>query len=154
MMDSATRVLLTFVADRLNVYLRFGQPRAERVLDQHRRVLEFSPHSVCCRVSWQANDHGTTAWQLIVLQTGAPGEPVERIRGIAPGASLLLRASGVRHVPAVLAVIDRIEALGIDPSDSSPEYWRVIHQCLCTRAELPEYGRARHDAYRQRQVLQ
>lgn len=152
MTRNGTRILLTFI-DRLNVWLRFGRPRAERILDAHRRVLEFAPGSLCCRVRWRANEYGTDEWQLIVIQTGAPGEPIERIRGVAPGAILLLRVTGARYVPSVLALIDRIEALGIDPPDSSPDYWRVLHQRLCTRAELPEYGRARHDAYLMRERL-
>lgn len=152
MTGDGTQIMLTFVADRLNVWMRFGQPRAERILDANRRMLEFAPRRLCCRVHWQANEHGTVAWQLIVLRTCAPGESAERIRGIMPGASLLLRVSGVRRVPAALALIDRIEALGIDPAHSSPDYWRVIHHRLCTQAELPEYGRARHDAYLQREV--
>lgn len=58
------RVSLAFVEHRVNVWLRFGQPTVEIVLDRWRRVAMFTPRTVCCRVKWIGNDYGTALWQL------------------------------------------------------------------------------------------
>ena len=61
------RVSLAFVEDRVNVWLRFGEPTVEIVLDRWRRVAMFVPGTVCCRVKWIGNVSGTALWQLLVL---------------------------------------------------------------------------------------
>lgn len=152
MTADGTRIVLTYVPDRINVWLRFGRPRAELILDAWRRVIELSPHVLCCRVRWEANAFGTVEWRVSVFRTCAPGEPLQRIVGLAPGALLLLDAAGSMRVTEVMRLIDRMEAAGIDPADSSPDYWRVVHQRLCVRTPPPEYTHERHAAYLRREV--
>lgn len=142
-----TRVLLAYVEQRINLYLRFGHPVRELRLDRGRRHAYFAPAARFCRMRWESNEYGTTRWQLLVLRTCAPLDVVQRIAGIEPGARLLLCADGHRQVPAVLQQIDAIEALGIDPALVSPAYWRTLGNRLSARMPLPAYTAERHAAY-------
>ncbi len=147
------RVALAFVEHRVNVWLRFGQPVREKVLDRWRRVATFEPNAVCCRMKWIGNDYGTALWQLMVLQAPMPFDGAQRIAGIAPGARILLRADSEQQVMAVLAVIDAIEALGIEPAAVAATYWRTVGNRLAARQPLPDYTAERHAAHLARKVL-
>jgi hypothetical protein len=68
------RVSLAFVEHRVNVWLRFGKPVRDTVLERWRRVATFAPGAVCCRVKWIGNDYGTALWQLMVMQAPAATE--------------------------------------------------------------------------------
>lgn len=148
------RVSLAFVEDRVNVWLRFGQPTVEIVLDRWRRVAMFMPRRVCCRVKWIGNDYGTALWQLMVLQAPTPFEDAQRAAGVLPGARILLRADGEAQVKVVLAAIDAIEALGIDPCAAAATYWRTVGNRLAARQPLPVYTAERHAAHLAREALQ
>lgn len=147
------RVSLAFVEDRVNVWLRFGQPTVEIVLDRWRRVAMFVPGTVCCRVKWIGNVYGTVLWQLLVLQAPTPFEDTQRVAGVLPGARILLRADGEVQVKAVLAAIDAIEALGINPCAVATTYWRTVGNRLAARQPLPVYTAERHAAHLAREAL-
>lgn len=147
------RVSLAFVEHRVNVWLRFGQPVRETVLDRWRRVATFEPNAVCCRVKWIGNDYGTALWQLMVLQAPMSFDGSQRVSGVTPGARSLLRADGEQQVKAVLEVIDTIEALGIDPAVVAVTYWRTIGNRLAARQPLPDYTTERHAAHLARRAL-
>ncbi|MBV7460300.1 MULTISPECIES: DUF2840 domain-containing protein [unclassified Acidovorax] len=147
------RVSLAFVEDRVNVWLRFGQPTVEVVLDRWRRVAMFMPGTVCCRVKWIGNIYGTVLWQLLVLQAPSPFEDAQRVAGVLPGARLLLRADGEVQVKAVLAAIDAIEVLGINPCTVASTYWRTVGNRLAARQLLPVYTAERHAAHLAREAL-
>ncbi len=148
------RVSLAFVKDRVNVWLRFGEPTTEIVLDRWRRVAMFTPGAICCRVKWIGNDYGTALWQLMVLQAPTPFEDAQRIAGVLPGARILLRASGEAQVKAVLAAVDAIEASGINPCTAAATYWRTVGNRLAARQPLPVYTAERHAAHVARKGLQ
>src|SRR6266567_3711686 len=122
MSHTPTRVALVFVPEKRNVWLHFGRPAHETNVDSQRRVAEFSPGAVFCRIRWEANAYGTVLWQLAILQAAAPGETLQRIAGIVPGATLLLHVRTARNVQATLRLIDAIEATRIDPADVAPTY--------------------------------
>lgn len=147
------RVSLVFVEHRVNVWLRFGRPVREAVLDRWRRVATFEPNAVCCRVKWIGNEHGTVLWQLMVLQAPVSFDSAQLIAGVSPGARILLRADGERQVKAVLEVIEAIEALGIDPAAIAITYWRTVGNRLAARQPLPYYTVERHDAHLARGAL-
>lgn len=148
------RVSLAFVKDRVNVWLRFGQPTTEIVLDRWRRVAMFTPGAICCRVKWIGNDYGTALWQLMILQAPTPFEDAQRVAGVLPGARILLHASGETQVKEVLAAIDAIETLGINPCVTATTYWRTVGNRLAARQPLPAYTSERHAAHRAREGLQ
>lgn len=147
------RVSLAFVEHRVNVWLRFGQPVRETVVDRWRRVATFEPNAVCCRVKWIGNDYGTALWQLMVLEAPMPFDGAQRIAGVTPGARILLRADGEQQVKAVLDVIDAIEALGIDPAVVAVTYWRTVGNRLAARQPPPDYTTERHAAHLARGAL-
>ncbi|MGK8323054.1 DUF2840 domain-containing protein [Pseudomonas aeruginosa] len=142
-----TRVSLTYVEQRIKLYLRFGEPARITRLDNWRRVAVFLPGAVFCRIRWQANDYGTIRWQLMVMQACTPLDTVQRIPGVLPGARLLLHAEGDNTVRAVLERIDAIEALGIAPAAASTAYWRTLGNRLAARSPLPGYTAERHTAW-------
>lgn len=147
------RVSLAFVEHRVNVWLRFGQPVRETVLDRWRRVATFEPGAVCCRVKWIGNDYGTALWQLMVLQAPMPFDGAQRIAGVVPGARILLRADGEPQVKAVLEKINAIEALGLEPATVASTYWHTVGNRLAARQPLPDYTSERHAAHLTRGAL-
>jgi Protein of unknown function (DUF2840) len=147
------RVSLAFVDQQVNLWLRFGRPIREVVLDRWRRVAVFEPGTVCCRVKWIANEYGTAVWQLMVLQAGLPFDGIQRVAGVVPGAHILLRAEGERQVKAALAVIDAGEASGIDPCTVAVAFWRTVGNRLAARQALPECTVERHAAHIARGAL-
>ena len=151
--SSPMRVSLVFVAQRVNVWLRFGKPARETVLDRSRRVATFETGAVCCRVRWIGNDYGTARWELIVLQAPHPYDALQRITGVVPGACLLLRADGERQVKAVFEMIDAIEASGIDLCSVAVAYWRTVGNRLAANQALPAYTIERHAAHLARRSL-
>ncbi len=142
-----TRVSLAYIEQRIDIYLRFGEPARTIRLDRWRRVAVFLPGAMFCRIRWQANDYGTVRWQLMVMQAWTPLDAAQRIPGVLPGACLLLHAEGEPAVRAVLAQIDAIEALGIAPTAVSHAYWRTLGNRLAARLPLTEYSTERHAAW-------
>nr|WP_253183326.1 DUF2840 domain-containing protein [Sphingobium phenoxybenzoativorans] len=142
-----TRVSLAYIEQRIDIYLRFGEPVRTVRLDRWRRVAMFQPSAVFCRIRWHANDYGTVRWQLMVMQACTPLDAAQRIPGVLPGARLLLHAEGEPAVRAVLAQLDAIEAQGIAPADVSPAYWRTLGNRLAARLSLPAYTAKRHAAW-------
>lgn len=67
-----TRVSLAYVEQRIDLYLRFGEPTRTIRLDRWRRVAVFLPGALFCRIRWHANDYGTIRWQLMVMQACTP----------------------------------------------------------------------------------
>lgn len=148
-----TRVQLVFVPDRMNVWLRFGEPITVYDIDAHRRVADFAPGSVFCRVEWQANRYGTTRWVLMVMQASAPEVSMSRVIGVEPGAEILLRGSGQPRVMELLGLIDRLEAEGLSPTRVSVDYWRLVQHHMAARLPLPVYTPVRHEAAQRRMLL-
>jgi hypothetical protein len=148
-----TRVSLAYIEQRIDVYLRFGEPARTIRLDRWRRVAVFLPRAMFCRIHWQANHYGTIRWQLMVMQACTPLDAAQRIPGVLPGARLLLRAEGDANVRAVLERIDGIEAQGIAAIDVSPAYWRTLGNRLAARLALPDYTAERHAAWLAGKVL-
>ncbi|MFO1177062.1 MAG: DUF2840 domain-containing protein [Ottowia sp.] len=142
-----TRVSLAYIEQRIDLYLRFGEPARTIRLDRWRRVAVFLPGAMFCRIRWHANDYGTIRWQLMVMQACTPRDAAQRIPGVLPGARLLLHAEGESAVRAVLAQLDAIEAQGIAPADVSSAYWRTLGNRLAARLPLPAYTAERHAAW-------
>lgn len=140
------RVALAFVEHRVNLWLRFGEPMREVELDRWRRVAVFAPSSVCCRVKWIVNDQGIALWQLMVLQAPTAVDSAQRVIGVVPGARILLRADGEPQVKAVLALVDAIEASGMNATAAAVTYWRTLGDRLAAHQPLPAYTAEQHVA--------
>ena len=66
---------------------------------------------------------------------------------------MLLSTHSWPKVERVLQAIDAIEALGIDPADASPDYWRHLHNRLTTAQPAHAYTLLQHRAWLKRRSL-
>lgn len=146
-------MLLWRFAGRSHTWLRFGEPRSVIGLDAQRRIAVFDPGAVCCRVQWVANAYGPIFWQLMVLQADDGSHDIQTVRGVAPGARILLRVRGEARVQAALRVMDEIAVRGIPLVHVSADYWRTLDNRLAARLPLPEYTAERHAAYLARRKM-
>ena len=115
-------------------------PRS-KILDRHRRVVSFAPGSIFAFVRWAANDFGTIISRIDIVRAVAPGEPYQTLPFVRPGGDILLRIDGWPKVERVLQAIDAVEALGVDPADAAPDYWRHVHNRLTAGDEPRAYTR-------------
>ena len=152
-MSSLTRVALWHAPDLADDWLRFGRPTAEGVLDRRRSWAGFEAGAVFAYVRWRGGDYGTLRWSLAVLRAGMPSEPVETVAGVSPGAEILLEAFGNGPVRRAFAVIDAVEAAGLDPCGVSANYWRVARNRLAARQVPRPYGLAEHAAWLARREI-
>lgn len=152
-MNALTRVALWHVPDLADDWLRFGSPAAEGVLDRKRAWAGFAAGMVFAYVRWRGGDYGTLRWSLAVLRAGAPGEPVDTVAGVSPGAELLLEALGDGPVRRAFAVIDTVEAAGFDPCGISADYWRMARNRLAVHQVPRPYGQAEHAAWLARREI-
>lgn len=141
-----TRVTLVSIPRRVNVYLRFGTPSKIVSRDRYCRDAYFASGRVFCRVWWEGGRYGTAHWQLDILQAKLPGEPIQTVQGIAPGAVSLLSVRGERCVKAVMRAIDAIVTRGLPPANTSVSYWRMLHNRLVAGQPATTYGVDRHVA--------
>ncbi|MGA0606591.1 DUF2840 domain-containing protein [Phenylobacterium sp. VNQ135] len=151
--DPTTWVELVWYEKRIERWIRFGTVREERLLDRRRRLVGFRPGDVFAFVRWQANDRGTVASRLDILQAVAPGARCSTVPGVEAGGEPLLRLSGWPTVQRALAAIDAVEQLGIDPTCVAPDHWRQVHNRLSAGAAPEPYSLARHRAWRLRDAV-
>jgi hypothetical protein len=148
-----TWVDLVWYERRIEHWIRFGRVRDEVILDRRRRRLGFRPGDVFAFVRWQANDRGTVQSRIDILQALGPGEGGSTTPGVHPGGERLLHLTGWPKVQRVLAAIDAVELIGVDPTDAAPDYWRHLHNRLGARQAPDAYSLVRHRAWRLRAEL-
>ena len=142
-----TQVELLWFEGRIERWIRFGRPAAERILDRRRRVLSFAPGDAFALVRWRANDYGTAVSRLDILRAARPGQALTVVPFATPGGELLLRVHGWPKVQRVLEAIDGVEQLGVDPADAAFDHWRHAHNRLATGETPRPYTRERHRAW-------
>lgn len=145
--ENLTQVELVWIEKQIEHWIRFGREVRERVLDRRRRILFFPPGAAFALVRWAANEHGTVLSRLDILRAVGPGEACQTIPTVTPGGDILLRVDGWRQVERMLQLIDAIEAIGIDPIDVSPDYWRHVHNRLAVGETPRAYTMQRHRAF-------
>ena len=142
-----TLVELTFQKQKVEHWIRFGRKSYERIIDRRRSVVGFAPDSVFAFVCWAAGDHGTVVSRIDIVRAVRRGEPFQTLPFVRPGGDILLRLSGWPKVQRVLAAIDAVDALGVDPADASSDYWRHVHNRLTAHQEPNVYTPERHAAW-------
>ncbi|MHB1302384.1 MAG: DUF2840 domain-containing protein [Acidiphilium sp.] len=128
--DPRTSVMLIFIRDRVEHWLRFGHDVGEQILDRRRRLIWYAPGAVFAFIRWRANDFGTIVSRVDILGARTRAEACSTVPGVDPGGEILLRQSDWSRVQRVLAAIDMIESAGFDPADIAPHYWRHVHNRL------------------------
>jgi Protein of unknown function (DUF2840) len=152
-MSDLTQVELIWLKKRIENWIRFGRIAQEAVLDRNRRIVSFTPGSLFALVRWAGNDYGTTISRIDILRAVAQGEPCSTVPYVRPGGQILLRLAGWPTVERVLQTIDAVEALGINPADAAPEYWRHVHNRLSVNEKPRRYTQTRHSAWLLRRAV-
>ncbi|MTJ82861.1 MAG: DUF2840 domain-containing protein [Telmatospirillum sp.] len=145
--DTLTHVELTWVERQIEHGIRFGRDVEEQVLDRRRRVLSFPPDITLAFVRWAANDYGTIVSRIDILRTVAPGRPYQTVPAVRPGGDILLTIGGWPKVEKVLQVIDAVEAHGLNPAETSPDYWRHVHNRITAGQQPRLYTAGQHQAF-------
>lgn len=151
--SALTHVELTFIPKRVEFWIRFGRVAEEKALDRRRRVVSFASNSIFALVRWAANEHGTIISRIDVLRAVSPGEAFSTVPFVRPGGDILLRLNSWPRVERALRAIDTVEAIGIDPADAAPDYWRHVHNRLTVGSGPRAYTRQRHHAWLLRQKV-
>lgn len=146
MTRSLTRATILFFDGKVNDRVRFGRLAGERIIDRRARIALFAPGSLFGYIQWRANRYGTEHWRFFVLRAGAPGDRLDSVVGIAPGAHILMSLAGQARVQRGLALVDAIEACGIDPADAPESYWRVAQNRLAAGLPCRTYAPDEHAA--------
>src|SRR3546814_309210 len=141
-MTHLTGVTLACAGDGPAVCLRFGRPMHEDDPDGRCRRVYFRAGAVFARMQCPAPGRQ----QLAVLRAAGPGERIQCIARIEPGAQLLLHATTTARTELALQAIAAIETQRIAPDEVSEDYWRVLHQRLVAGVEAPPYTAAEHAA--------
>lgn len=148
-----TTVELLWLEKRIETRIRFGHAVSQRIIDRRRRVLSFAPGSIFAFVRWASNDFGTVLSRIDILRAATPGQRYSTVPWVRLGGDILLRLSGWPKVERALQLIDRVEALDINPADVAPDYWHHVHNRLSVN-ELPRlYTRERHQAWLRRRRI-
>lgn len=145
-----THVELTWIEKKIEFWLRFGRRAEETILDRRRSIASFAPNSIFAFVRWASNDFGTVISRMDIVRAVTSGERYQTLPFVRPGGEILLRVDGWPKVERVLQFIDAIEALGVDPADAAPEYWRHLHNRLAAGHAPRAYTSEQHDAWLKR----
>ena len=148
-----TLVELTFQKKKVERWIRFGRKSFEQIIDRRRSLIGFAPESIFAFVRWASNDYGTIVSRLDILRAVGRGEPYQTVPFVRPGCEILLRIDGWRQVQRVLALIDAVDALCIDPADVAPDHWRHVHNRLSAGQEPNPYTPERHAAWLNRRRI-
>lgn len=151
--DDLTRVEMTWIKNRIEQWIRFGDAVEEQIIDTRRRIVAFSPGTVFAYVRWAANDFGTVVSRIDIMCAVLAGEAVSTVPYVYPGAEILLRISSWPRVERVLQAIDAIEAVGVDPCMVAPDHWRHIHNRMTANEPFRAYTLAQHRAWLRRKVV-
>ncbi len=142
-----TLVELTFQKKKVERWIRFGRKSFEQIIDRRHSLIGFAPESIFAFVRWASNDYGTIVSRLDILRAAGRGEPFQTVPFVRPGGEILLRIDGWRQVQRVLALIDAVDVLGVDPADVAPDHWRHVHNRLSAGQEPNPYTPERHAAW-------
>jgi predicted DNA-binding transcriptional regulator AlpA len=148
-----THVDVQWIRQQVENRIRFGRIDQQHVIDRQWRVVSFTAGSIFAFVRWKGNGHGTVSSRIDILRAVAPGEHYTTVSDVRRGCESLLSISGWPKVEKVLQAIDAVEALGIDPADVGPDYWRHVHNRLSVGERFQPYSRTRHRAWLHRQQV-
>jgi len=152
MMDNATQVELTWIKDRIENRICFGHVVDETVVDATQRIVSFAPASIFAFVRCAWDQYGTNVSRIDILRAVRRGQSYSTVPCVRPGGEILLRLVGQSKVESALKAIDAVRKLDIDPADSEPEYWRMVHNRLTVKPpdKFHMYTHSQHNAWLRR----
>ena len=137
--DPRTSVMLVFIRDRVEHWLRFGHDVGEQILDRRRRLIWFAPGAIFAFIRWRTDDFGTVVSRVGILRACARAEACSTVPGMGPGGEILLRQSGRSRIQRRLPAIAMIESPGFDTLVIAPHYSRHIRNRLTCGDILRRY---------------
>lgn len=149
-----TEVELTWIEKKLEHWIRFGRIAQDRILTRKTRVVGFRPGAVFAFIRWAANDYGTITSRIDIMRAVAAGEPYTTLPFVRPGGDILLHVEGWTKVSQVLAAIDAVEAVGVDPCDAAADHWRHVHNRIAAGHQPRPYTLERHRAWLKRREIE
>jgi hypothetical protein len=152
--NATTDVELIWIDKRLEHWIRFGRIAAERVVSRTTRIASFRPGALFAFVRWASNDYGTVHSRIDIMRAVMTGEAYTTAPFVRPGGELYLSIQGWPKVRAVLAAIDTVEAVGLDPCDAAPDHWRHVHNRLSVGQPPRPYTAERHAAWLARKAIE
>ena len=94
----------------------------------HLRVRhEFAAGSRFILDLWRRNEYGTLQWSCYVAECGAPGQVIQSVPFVVPGARVLLFTRGAAQSKAFLAWLYDLNHRGIDPLHCPTETFEAVH---------------------------
>lgn len=134
-----TSVSVSWRQKKRNHRLLFGTPLRWIRLDWRRRLALFETGQIFGYERWSACHHGTLQWNVFVLQAGTAGDHLSVVRGIRPGARILLSAYGADRAKRALHEFELLRsACSLD--DITQDRWRVLGSKFLAGLPLCETG--------------
>jgi hypothetical protein len=150
----STRVDLTWIAGRVEHYVRFGRVAAAEATGSCTRTVAFRPGANFAVVRRTASDLGAVHSSILIATAAAAGQPDAALPFVRPGCHPLLRLDGCAMVQQVLEAIGAVETAGLDPCDVSPDHWRHVEQRIAAGLAVRPYGADRHAAWLRRRAIE
>ena len=131
-----TRVSLLYREGQAHRRLLFGTPHHSELLEQQfgltRSCAVFEAGQIFALDDWQGKtviirgkaQVRTRARHAFILQAGAPGQALERVAGITPGAVVLVHAQGVLRCQALCEWIAKLKT-ETDPATLPPAFFQA-----------------------------
>jgi hypothetical protein len=115
-------------------------------------LCHFAPASIFAFVRWVSDQYGTDVSRIDILRAVRPGQSYSTVSYVRPGGEVLLRLVGRSKIESALKAIDAVRKLGVDPADSEPEYWRMVHNRLVVKPpdRFHTYTHSQHNAWLRR----
>ena len=125
-----TKVAFVYHRRPYAMWLRFGKPHITCSPAPGHLVECYAPGQVFGLARSVSHGDGDARSSFDVLEGAWPGQSVSPMPDVDPGAHVLLSAKGWRTVSRIFALIDAIEALGIDPCSLAPAFWTEVQSRL------------------------
>jgi hypothetical protein len=150
LVEATVEVDLTWINEKIEHKIVFGDPIAERYLDPYHKTLSFSAQSIFAVLRWASCGDGRTVVRLEIIHASNANTRVPFVR---PAVDLLLRAAGWTNVLPVLRIIDGMRAAEINPTDVAPDYWVHVGSRIATGERPRPYTRTRHLVWQLRRKI-
>tara|TARA_R110002167_G_scaffold164230_1_gene361164 strand:+ start:270 stop:704 length:435 start_codon:yes stop_codon:yes gene_type:complete len=122
MTPNLTRVSLCQEHTGLSTRLLFGNPASSYDIRPGVSIAAFQQDAVFGYERRRPNERSADGWQIFILKAAGPGDLASRIRGIQPGAEILLSALNHFHARRASRALSLVWQ-HTDPHTLAPSFW-------------------------------
>ena len=130
-MTYLTQVDTEFLDGRCNYRILFGCANRTQLLEQIRgRTWErhwFVAGSRFALDLWRRNAYGTIQWRCFVCEAVGPGNVIDTLPCVRPGARVLLATHGAAQSKLFLAWLNELELAGVSAPGCPRETFEAAH---------------------------